>query len=1177
MAQINITTDTNYSSLTIADGDNIVIGNFATLTIDTNTVNLSSISYNSSTGGGTLNITNSSTTTPVFINFAGPASGSTSALIDVAGAPYASLVVSGSAIPIGVGDGVTTTYALPQGSSSSKFSSLGVCWVNHGDMFRDGTSYKRTYCEIDTFVDMVSSYTDFFTHDFANNSITFRNPPPVGAQITIPNIQLRRTAGFYALKFAGKVSINYASIYDFDNLNMNGLVLPFTFNNSSYHNGGYPGATHPKYVTGRLTSSNCRRMTGTMDFLNSTFRVEYSSFDYALAAKKVTFKNSIVTAKPFYLNGGAGISFSQVVDGYFEKVLFANISNRYDADAFAINVSTANALTNGQWYYIRSLGTTTTAEWQSLGYKGTPVVGGTFLSASIRSTNGTGVVSLALERLNDNANISLDVNFYDSKLAGYSPSFGRNGITFENVETSPKFYYNQFRTSNANAFTVNTALGNFLFNNISTINDNNIGSWYTLFYGSETSFNKTFNNCTIRTGEGSAINVNSNNLRVGNLYWIKALGTTTTAEWQAIGYSGTPAVNGTFTATGIGTNGSGTVALAPMFGIVQLERGSTRFNNVNITGKLRSRAFPFDGDTANLVYKNIISTENSIAATAGTDGNYTFSSFLDIERMLIEHATPNSNFGLSFLGVPKDCNSLLLYTNTNKTTGRCFMFPCVQTTSTTQTLGNNANQLFVYDGYSNYLKTNGDSVTVLSKEYGGVTGINTFLFRDNSNASLTPTTFDSGYTYYVSMRRPNGTYTTPRRMMGVRLVGSNQTANYSVGNVVTQVRTINSQSVTLSGVVESITSSEIRINNITCSDNSLWPVFVQTSVSNNPIINVTTGYTPTTNPYTSQDEYVSTQTLNDLKSDFSNLAANSENKVQFKITTVRSEKSGETNTYSSTFNFQALDLQLDPNYSAEFLTMPATISAPEIVSGSRVRLYNLTKSIELVNEILTSKGISKQYDLLGSLVSVGDIIEMRATYQNGLTAKLPLKILGVVSTGGVSFADSQEDDAIYISNNINGSAITGITLTPDYTNIQIDLSDNTPPYEITAQQVYNYFCYIITTEQGIRNFYGAITPIDRMNYQINSSVVALKIQNTGSTDVIINGGRLFRDDNISIIDTGVGAGSGSLMHDTGFLLQYIQPQVDAAVGNLAQDADMQTVKTDVAKIKKNASLIPALL
>ena len=247
-------------------------------------------------------------------------------------------------------------------------------------------------------------------------------------------------------------------------------------------------------------------------------------------------------------------------------------------------------------------------------------------------------------------------------------------------------------------------------------------------------------------------------------------------------------------------------------------------------------------------------------------------------------------------------------------------------------------------------------------------------------------------------------------------------------------------------------------------------------------------------------------------------------------------------------------------------------SVTNVEAGSTIQIYNVTQSIEIENYVTAGSGtkITATGSYSTSDAVAGDTIRLRVTCQVGTAALIPFEQFGVATSAGISMRADQVDDDVYNANNIDGSSITGITLTPDYTNIQIDVDDQSAPYEVSAQQIYNYYAYLITTSQGIANFYGAITPIDNMNYKINSSVVALKIQNTGTSDVVINGGRLYRDDNVSIIDTssGTGAGTGSLVHDTGFLLQYIQAQVEAAVS---------TIETDVASIKKKTNLISSLV
>ena len=263
------------------------------------------------------------------------------------------------------------------------------------------------------------------------------------------------------------------------------------------------------------------------------------------------------------------------------------------------------------------------------------------------------------------------------------------------------------------------------------------------------------------------------------------------------------------------------------------------------------------------------------------------------------------------------------------------------------------------------------------------------------------------------------------------------------------------------------------------------------------------------------------------------------------------------------------------------------ITAPVIEDGSRIQLYNMTKSVELYNQEpdLTSNTFSTTVDLDSSEVSSTDTIRMRVTCQAGATALLPLEVIGVINSAGLEFPQSQQDDTVYNDIDIdgsifagpNGDSTSGLTMTPDGSNILINLSDTVSPYQVTAQQIYSYFAYLQTTADGITTFYNAITPVDGLNFRINVDHADLKIQNTGTNDINLMGGRLFRSNETSIIYTDSSQSYGTITHDTGFLLQYIQPQVEAALGNsVASATDMATVKADVASIKPNTNLITAI-
>ena len=204
-----------------------------------------------------------------------------------------------------------------------------------------------------------------------------------------------------------------------------------------------------------------------------------------------------------------------------------------------------------------------------------------------------------------------------------------------------------------------------------------------------------------------------------------------------------------------------------------------------------------------------------------------------------------------------------------------------------------------------------------------------------------------------------------------------------------------------------------------------------------------------------------------------------------------------------------------------------------------------------------------------------DEVRLRITCQSGTTALLPFETFGVASTAGISFKANQVDDTIYNNNAIDGSAAnydsTSLEIDADFANFELDVSDTDNPGSVTVQQIYAKYAYLVTTTEGIQKFFGAITAENGSNYRINTSVVDLKIQNVSSNDMIITGARLYRDNNTTAIIKG-GAGTGTLSHDTGKFLQFIQPQVTAALNEYGVAGP-----SELDPIKKNTNLIPGLL
>lgn len=227
----------------------------------------------------------------------------------------------------------------------------------------------------------------------------------------------------------------------------------------------------------------------------------------------------------------------------------------------------------------------------------------------------------------------------------------------------------------------------------------------------------------------------------------------------------------------------------------------------------------------------------------------------------------------------------------------------------------------------------------------------------------------------------------------------------------------------------------------------------------------------------------------------------------------------------------------------------ATISAPNLLNGSRVRIYNVTNLVEIYNDVLTSAGFSQAFIFTGNKT-----IKLTATYQNGTNAKLAVEATGVLTAGGLQFLNSQENDAIY-----NGYAIDGSTVTKfeaDYVNDQIDLKIGT---NFFVSELYAWWVYNLTTINGIRDFVGGITAEDASNLRINANFVSIKLDNITSTIVRqLDNIRIYRSDSAYPVVQPTSGGGG----------MDVNWQEKVYVATLDSNA--------IAAILRNTNLIPGL-
>jgi hypothetical protein len=233
-----------------------------------------------------------------------------------------------------------------------------------------------------------------------------------------------------------------------------------------------------------------------------------------------------------------------------------------------------------------------------------------------------------------------------------------------------------------------------------------------------------------------------------------------------------------------------------------------------------------------------------------------------------------------------------------------------------------------------------------------------------------------------------------------------------------------------------------------------------------------------------------------------------------------------------------------------------------LIQHSRVQLYNVTADAEIFNGSVNATTYSAEYTE-GVEVTIEDEIRLRVTRQNGVTAYLPFEATAIASASGFSFKVSQQLDLVYNSNGIDGSSVS--TLTADFPNVQVDVDD--ADGSVDVREIYAHYVNIITTEEGIRQWFGGITALNAVNYQVNTAVNDLTIQNIGTNGVNLGVARIFRDDGAIIL----AQGTAPITQDNGEFVQFIAPQVESALTPIKSNTDQ------IPAIKKNTNLIPALL
>lgn len=192
-----------------------------------------------------------------------------------------------------------------------------------------------------------------------------------------------------------------------------------------------------------------------------------------------------------------------------------------------------------------------------------------------------------------------------------------------------------------------------------------------------------------------------------------------------------------------------------------------------------------------------------------------------------------------------------------------------------------------------------------------------------------------------------------------------------------------------------------------------------------------------------------------------------------------------------------------------------TLELSNIIDGSRFQIFNVTDNAELANDVVSGgSGIDETFTA-GTDYTAGDEGRYRITFQSGTTCKLAIEgsFEFAATTTVNTIPISQQDDSVYSDYAVDGSTVSEFSW--DSGNIQVDINDadNTT----VVQRIAAWMCYFTTTATGIDEAFGSLSWESINSIRINTSVVDLKLDNTKASPLFLNGGRLYRDDNTTII------------------------------------------------------------
>lgn len=263
-----------------------------------------------------------------------------------------------------------------------------------------------------------------------------------------------------------------------------------------------------------------------------------------------------------------------------------------------------------------------------------------------------------------------------------------------------------------------------------------------------------------------------------------------------------------------------------------------------------------------------------------------------------------------------------------------------------------------------------------------------------------------------------------------------------------------------------------------------------------------------------------------------------------------------------------------PNITVEN-SLAITLTAPNLIDGSRAYVYNFTQDAPLTNQVISGGGglsLSLTYGI-GEEVAPNDRIDLVATYQNGSIQKLPVVDSRTATGGNIVFTNTQEDDvelnnlcletgwtADALDKDLN--PVTG-EISADFANVQIDVNDPDNLFDVRKGVL--WFAYACTTATGVAiyNPKALVRSPDIRNIVVEGPI---QVENIKASKLKAFGGIWVRSDGQDII-----ADSSNTIHWVPDGRVYQSPLIETGVSGLTAQESLElglitTVNDKVSEI-----------